>query len=484
MDITELAGTMRIYQQLFDRFVRHNPIDVANAEIKSVRDAFNAWQEQSSSEIDAKKATLGVVEKELNEMGDRIAGMDDELKNDKDKLENNEAITAYNQRVQERNLLVEEQRNRYPIYQETQRQYNEQVEAFNEEQKSRLSAIEELKNRHGGTVQEYEVWHKQNGVLNLFTDVTRFYATLLNERRENSSSGRDLDHLADQARLLRRELGQLEEEREHRHEQGFLIVSAVLSDKEESRLFVDTGSTFSAITDEMVDVLGIRKMLGDEVELILPNNLKTSARQILIPRLAIGPHSAEYVKAVVLKESMPGIDGCIGLSFLNRFIYRIERTGGGTTLVLEAAKAIPKHPCFDVFISHTSEDAIPAREVYDVLKAIGYSPFLSEVSIAHSQINDFQIAIDDALSNARHLVVICSSCDFVSKAWVQYEWQTFKRLKLSGQKWGNIVPVLCGDAKPEALPVGLSGYQAVMMDQVGWKELLAGFLPQKPLGIT
>ena len=73
-----------------------------------------------------------------------------------------------------------------------------------------------------------------------------------------------------------------------------------------------------------MDVLDLADYVGEEVEVSLAGGIRIKAPQLVLPSMSVQAMETENVKAVVLKESQPGVDGCIGLSFLNRFMYCIE----------------------------------------------------------------------------------------------------------------------------------------------------------------
>ena len=159
--------------------------------------------------------------------------------------------------------------------------------------------------------------------------------------------------------------------------------------------------------------------------------------KLVIPSIEVNGHRTEFVKAVILSESLPGIDGSLGLSFLSRFNFSIIKDTPQRLLL----KPIEKNGVagVDVFICHKSADYPHARKVHDILVKVGRTCFLSEVSLPASRTTEFHKAIDIALENASHLAVICSSVENISAPWVEAEWRLFDGLKRSGKKPGNII---------------------------------------------
>ena len=179
-----------------------------------------------------------------------------------------------------------------------------------------------------------------------------------------------------------------------------------------------------------------------------------------------------------MNASQVGIDGCLGLSFLNRFDFRIERDRP-QRLILTQKDQPAGRPAYDVFICHKSEDLSYAQEVFELLRNSGHHPFLSEESVESHGEADFRKTIDEAIEMARHLIVVGSSADNILTPWVEAEWGLFLALKRSGRKKGNLVNLLCGEMQIEELPATLSVYQAIRMDQDKWKSQLINFLPNR-----
>jgi hypothetical protein len=90
-----------------------------------------------------------------------------------------------------------------------------------------------------------------------------------------------------------------------------------------------------------------------------------------------------------------------------------------------------------VFLSFASEANKLAHDIYLLLCKSGYEVFYSEETLHQSNFGD---AIDDALKEAKSLVVVGTEVDHFYKRWVRYEWRSFHNDILS-------------DRKPEKTPV-------------------------------
>lgn len=267
--------------------------------------------------------------------------------------------------------------------------------------------VEKVKKEWEKIINEYNSWIKERGAEKFFNNVNRFYISLCQEDKKNELSA-ELTCYIDRIKRLRSGLGLYMQNRQNQQEDGLLIIKALFCDSEESYMIVDIGASLVSISPELVEILGITEYVGDVIELSLPAGIHIKAPQLLIPSISVDGKKAEYVKGVVLKESMAGVDGCIGLSFLNRFNYKIEKEHKNK-LLLEIRKISTEHSEFDVFICHNSIDLPLANEIFEVIKKSGLKPFLSEVSIEKCGTNEFQKVIDTTLEFAPHLIVVCSS---------------------------------------------------------------------------
>jgi len=114
-----------------------------------------------------------------------------------------------------------------------------------------------------------------------------------------------------------------------------------------------------------------------------------------------------------------------------------------------------------VFISAKSEDFGFAQQVYDFLVSRGVPTFFSQESLPQLGDADFRKRIDQALDQAKHMIVVTSCKEYVESPWVQAEWGFFINEKRSGRKSGNLITLIVGSLQPKDLPPGLRYYQAL-----------------------
>ena len=226
----------------------------------------------------------------------------------------------------------------------------------------------------------------------------------------------------------------------------------------------------------MVEALGWSEYVGEEVEVALAAAVYVRAHRLLIPAISVQGLEADNVKGVMLKASRLGVDGSLGLSYLHRFDFKIEG-GKPPSLVLKVKGSSKDQGDFDVFICFKSEDQSAARTVFDFLRAEGYRPFFSPVSLTCSGEAAFQQGIDRALELARHMVVVGSSRKNMEAPWVRGEWSRFNVLLKTGRKRGNVVSVLFGQMQLTDLPIALCEYEAFLANTSDWRDKLLRYLP-------
>lgn len=119
---------------------------------------------------------------------------------------------------------------------------------------------------------------------------------------------------------------------------------------------------------------------------------------------------------------------------------------------------------YDVFISSKSEDYPMAEEVYGFLIQNGYSVFLASKELERIGDSEYSKAIDDALDECTHLIVVSSKLEYIKSKWVSYEWGVFCDDKKSGYRNGNLLTILDKAIAIAKLPPGLRHQQSFTFD--------------------
>ena len=104
------------------------------------------------------------------------------------------------------------------------------------------------------------------------------------------------------------------------------VVEARLDDRVPGRFLLDTGATSCVVTPLVAGQLG-RFPPARHTDVDTAGG-PVRAGVIRLRSLSVGPHRAEGVQALVLDELDPGLDGVIGLNFLDQFAYTIDARRG------------------------------------------------------------------------------------------------------------------------------------------------------------
>ena len=146
----------------------------------------------------------------------------------------------------------------------------------------------------------------------------------------------------------------------------------------------------------------------------------------------------------------------VTVRIVRRFIARVN--------VLEGLPAGP----FQAFISFAGEDSEVAERVYNHLRhrLPGGGVFFSKRTMTDT---NFSRAIDDALEEARCLVVVGTKLEHLTKGWVEWEWRTFHNLINSGLKPTNaqLVSYISTAVNSHEMPLPLRGRQFVQVERPG-----------------
>ena len=125
-----------------------------------------------------------------------------------------------------------------------------------------------------------------------------------------------------------------------------------------------------------------------------------------------------------------------------------------------------------VFISCSSKDYQQANELFEFLEKNNVPVFFSAQSLPSLGASDYRRAIDTALEQVHHMVVLTSSRENVMSSWVEAEWGLFINELRSGYKNGNLVTMVADGCTPRELPPSLRNYQVISFSSTGFQQLL------------
>ncbi len=129
---------------------------------------------------------------------------------------------------------------------------------------------------------------------------------------------------------------------------------------------------------------------------------------------------------------------------------------------------------YKVFISAKSEDYTYAEQVYEFLVEHNLSVFLACRELKRIGEAEYALAIDSALDETEHMIVLLSSPDHARSKWVQYEWSTFENDKKSGYREGNLLVIKLPGVEQRKLPPGLRHKETFILDS--YKDSLLYYL--------
>lgn len=123
-------------------------------------------------------------------------------------------------------------------------------------------------------------------------------------------------------------------------ESGHIFVEALLNKKVSVQLLLDTGASWVLLSNNIAKKLDID--INDKegiVQLQLADGRKINARYTLLEHISVQGIEAENVEAAILLEDVAGMafkDGLLGMSFLNRFNFKVDQNK--KHLILEKLK--------------------------------------------------------------------------------------------------------------------------------------------------
>ncbi len=124
-------------------------------------------------------------------------------------------------------------------------------------------------------------------------------------------------------------------------QQGHIFVTALLDKKVSATLLMDTGATYVSLTESVWKKLGRKEPLGADnfVELLLADGKKVKGKLARLSALTVQGIEAKDVEVAIIPEEAGQenvVDGLLGMSFLNRFNFKVDQKNG--TLLLEKIK--------------------------------------------------------------------------------------------------------------------------------------------------
>ena len=224
----------------------------------------------------------------------------------------------------ERNALVKQHNELVKEYELSEKSLRHAAAQSTGEAKTRQEEIENARQEFQAKLRDYKAWVESNQDLDFFKKLNRLYADLA-EANQPTGSRPMPDKYLIRVRGLRHTLGNQARTTQQELKSGLVVVKATLDGREECSLIVDTGAAYVTVPPALVRALGLSDQVGEPVDLVLAGGIQTTARKVLLPRMSVYGREARNVQGVILDEPGVGIDGLLGQSFLNRFIYRLDK---------------------------------------------------------------------------------------------------------------------------------------------------------------
>ncbi len=110
-------------------------------------------------------------------------------------------------------------------------------------------------------------------------------------------------------------------------EGGVWIARVEFNDLHQAKLIVDTGATFTTISEDLAFDAGIQSDPRHPVNLHTAGG-KVKASMGIAPRIRVGEAGRDDVRVVIhtIPNLPEGIDGLLGLSFFDRFLVRLDHS--------------------------------------------------------------------------------------------------------------------------------------------------------------
>lgn len=109
---------------------------------------------------------------------------------------------------------------------------------------------------------------------------------------------------------------------------GVWVARVEFNDLHTAKLIVDTGATFTTISEELAFDAGINHGSGNSRVNLFTAGGKVQAEMGLVKTIRVGNAGREDVRVVIhtIPNLPDGIDGLLGLSFFDRFLVHLDQS--------------------------------------------------------------------------------------------------------------------------------------------------------------
>lgn len=105
-----------------------------------------------------------------------------------------------------------------------------------------------------------------------------------------------------------------------------LVVQAYLNGRHSARLILDTGASHTILSHDLVKELGVVMDPANSLVTLNTAGGPVQAEMIKLGAIRIGEAEVQNLQVAVhdLPEPLPGVDGLLGLTFLNQFLVTLD----------------------------------------------------------------------------------------------------------------------------------------------------------------
>ena len=109
---------------------------------------------------------------------------------------------------------------------------------------------------------------------------------------------------------------------------GVWVARVEFNDLHQAKLIVDTGATFTTISENLAFDAGIQSDPHNPTINLFTAGGKVQAKMGIAPRIRVGHAGRDDVRVVIhtIPNLPEGIDGLLGLSFFDRFMVRLDHS--------------------------------------------------------------------------------------------------------------------------------------------------------------
>ena len=112
------------------------------------------------------------------------------------------------------------------------------------------------------------------------------------------------------------------------------IVTARINNRVDARLLLDTGATLVQISEALARRLNLQLPDEPKLKVTLADGSEARVKPVVLDSIQVADARAERVGGIVSpSEPSPGVDGLLGMSFLQEFDVRLD--GAGHKLILK-----------------------------------------------------------------------------------------------------------------------------------------------------